>query len=409
MTPILFATYLLMTLGAATEDGYVATPIDSSPGLYYERLHNIRFKRAEWRLILFVDVEKMEQEFPEASRNYSEIYNECKTIRTIEHQCDALLQRDYLNSRILEAEELREELKDLANEISLPDIDNLPRSIVRRGVPFGFVGSTSHYLFGTLTTEDADYFNSEIDKLYKDQNKLTRILKNQTHLISSKLHALHDLTQQHQATLDQNRQKINETITAVNKLSTRTDLLNYTSAVWRYSLNMGKALDHYITSVERFITAIHSARDGKIHGSLLTGSQLRTIIKEIHESVGEYELPVPRSYHRNEEIAKIATTEVGRHEGKIMVTLRLPLVERTTYHLYQMHAWPIPQKNGNDTISVSIIPRTPYFGLSDDHRTYFLPDDKYVREYTTTDGGCYIYSLRSSTATKARRTNIATM
>ena len=289
---------------------------------------------------------------------------------------------------VQEASDLRMELIELSTEIKRPEYEshNLPKAITRRNAPFGFIGSISHALFGTLDSDDAEYINKEIDKIYADQRKITQLVKNKTHIIISDLHKVHKTFNRIAAEVKTNRQKISELEMQMDKQLA----LNYSLAMSQYSASVETSLNHYITATQRFITALSTARNGKLHPSLFSGSSFKTIINEIHNSMVDFELPIPRDHQRIEDLVKISRVNLKYISGKMVVTVQIPLVNRIEYDLYKIHILPIPQHLNNSfddssnrtTISAFILPEFPYLGISNDHSKFFGSDKTFIHSCT---------------------------
>lgn len=204
------------------------------------------------RMILYLDVGKLEQQLPEEISAYEKLLKDCDKLN--KGNCNAVLQKEYLDKEVPKAKELLREIKELTDEVATPVIDNVPHSLVRKGAPFEFIGSASRYLFGTLTAEDGEYFASKIDKIYQNQNQITKILKNQTHLISSAIHDdVHNKLEVHSTKITENKNKINELITTFNKLANIQALHKYNSAMWHYGVSLERSLERYISSAKLFI------------------------------------------------------------------------------------------------------------------------------------------------------------
>ncbi|RYA73418.1 hypothetical protein DD595_25015, partial [Enterobacter cloacae complex sp. 4DZ3-17B2] len=86
---------------------------------------------------------------------------------------------------------MRIRVKAFVKELSSPltrtdDIVNRKKRLT----PFGIIGTLSKTLFGTLNTEGAENFNTQIDKLYQDQKNIICLVKDQAHLVKFKYDAL---------------------------------------------------------------------------------------------------------------------------------------------------------------------------------------------------------------------------
>lgn len=389
MTLIRLILFLALQHTARTQELYRLTRTDLNPGLYFEKINAIRFHRADWRFILVIDIDKIVAEFPYEAENIKQTHDSCTKFPTT-MSCDSLLRVNYLNNMVREVARLQKELTELSMEIKEPEYEqhNLPKAITRRNAPFGFIGSISHALFGTLDGDDAEYINKEIDKIYADQRKITQLVKNQTHIIISDLHRVHKTFDRVAAELKTNRRKISELEMQIDKQLA----LNYSLEMSQYSASVEISLSHYITTTQRFITALNTARNEKLHLSLLSGTNFKTIINEIHNSMVDFELPIPRDHQRIEDLVKISRVNLKYITGKMVVTVQIPLVNRIEYDLYKIHILPIPQHLNNSfgnvdssnrtTISAFILTEFPYLGISTDHSKFFGSDKTLIDSCT---------------------------
>ena len=60
-------------------------------------------------------------------------------------------------------------------------------SMKKRSIPLGIIGSLSKSLFETMNEDDAEYINSQIDRLFSDQENVTKIIGNQIHITASRI------------------------------------------------------------------------------------------------------------------------------------------------------------------------------------------------------------------------------
>ena len=53
---------------------YEISKIDASPGLYFEKLHTMRLMTADWRVTIFLETQKLENQFPMGYERLNETY-----------------------------------------------------------------------------------------------------------------------------------------------------------------------------------------------------------------------------------------------------------------------------------------------------------------------------------------------
>ena len=87
---------------------------------------------------------------------------------------------------------------------------------------------------------------------------------------------------------------------------------------------------------------------------------------------------MPTSHVRAEELSKLGRTDVRIISGRLLITIDIPLLDKSGYQLYEMYAHPVYQQISPNTMgSIYIIPKTPYIALPSDERKFFLISKEY--------------------------------
>ena len=109
---------------------------------------------------------------------------------------------------------------------------------------------------------------------------------------------------------------------------------------------------------------------------------------DTQQTGGSRILPMPLHHLRAEEIAKIATLDATFHEGRILISLAIPLTERSTYELYKLHPVRIPQSLKNQSFGVThVSPSYPYLAVKRVLQVYLKLIEQNLQEYTPTHYG----------------------
>lgn len=249
-------------------------------------------------------------------------------------------------------------------------------NIKKRSVPLGIIGSISKSLFGTMNEEDAKYINAQIDRLFSDQTNITQLVAKQMHIAASNLQQLH---QDHVAEAEKIL-KLHDMVqnlwTKLKDYDKETARIIFNEELMRFEYLAGRKLEQYAKTCETYIRVISAARDGRYDAAVLSVAQLSEISREIQLRAPEFEFPLTLESLRGEALAKITRADLTFHNGRVIIALHIPLLDRTHYHLYRMHIWPVPQEK--DAGSAYISPATPYIVISEDRRTYFQADGNYI-------------------------------
>lgn len=147
--------------------------LSQSAGLIYESVGKMQVSSGVWKIVSYISLENYYKKFEQIENYTRETENICKTDSTLNSTCHHFI--------VL----VQESLNKLAVEKQLvPNL--LGHYRVKRGY-FNFVGDVSKTLFGTLSAEDADHFESSINSLNKKTNAVTDLLHKQTSIVKSTL------------------------------------------------------------------------------------------------------------------------------------------------------------------------------------------------------------------------------
>ena len=365
---------------------YEITPINSNPGIYYEKLPSVRIQRGNWKVIIHLDLHTFLKEHG-PTRTYNEQLTQCITHLGTDH-CNAALNKDLMEAKLKTLDHIHEDIKQAAISMDTQPKED-PSSIqnirARRMAPLGIIGSVSKSLFGLITTDDADAINRNIDQLFKDQKKLVKLSVEKTHLLSANLDELYNMTKLHRETTKRMGENLN------NKLNAVMAEANENHLAWELSTfarQMETKLDHLIHCNREILTIISTLIERKLHPKLLRHDVLQQIAMDIQQTGESRVLPMPLNHLRPEEIAKIATLDATFHDGRVLISLTIPLTERSTYELYRLHPVRIPQALKNQSFGVAhISPSYPYLAVKRDLQEYLKLTEQHLQECIATHYG----------------------
>ena len=359
------------------DNAYRDIPISDKPGIYYERVSPLRLQQVDWRVSVFIEVDKFVRDFPSLTKKIKDIVLTCEDAHP-QAKCSEFLRQEYLSERMKYAATLVNEIRTLATEHELPadsDEETL-NSMVKRSVPLGMIGSLSKSLFGTMNEEDAEYINGEIDRLYADQTKLTRIIGNQIHITTSRLQDLHEEHLNESRRIETLYGSVTGLWEKLNRIDKETATTMFDGELTRFVYRTEQKIERYIEICQKYIDIISAAQAGRYDPTILSATQLSEISREIRLRAPEFEFPLtPESLH-GKNLARIAHVDLVFHQERMLIMIHIPLLDRIKYRLYHMHPWPVPQGREN-TGSAYIAPSTPYIAVSTDRRVYFFVDAAY--------------------------------
>jgi hypothetical protein len=124
-----------------------------SPGLYYEQLGDTTLYNTEWKTVIYVTLGQSDHEIDQLGQYIDHVNQLCHATE-IQNWTDC----NHFNTLSTEAFRRIKASENLLRELVGIDKKHLRR---RRGA-LNFVGEIRKILFGTLDSDDADYYNEQI-------------------------------------------------------------------------------------------------------------------------------------------------------------------------------------------------------------------------------------------------------
>ncbi|XP_053989935.1 uncharacterized protein LOC128882368 [Hylaeus volcanicus] len=93
-----------------------------------------------------------------------------------------------------------------------------------------------------------------------------------------------------------------------------------------------------------------------------------------------YEFPLSLTELHSEEFYKIITINTVYSNGRIVISVEIPLLDKTPFNLYHLHPCPsfLPISHNVSTAMV-VVPQTPFLAINRIHQEYFLPTENFMQ------------------------------
>ncbi|XP_053995180.1 uncharacterized protein LOC128885253 [Hylaeus anthracinus] len=257
----------------------------------------------------------------------------------------------------------------------------------QRSAPLGFIGTISNVLFGTLTEDDAKYYNQEIDKIYKDQKHLSELLGKQTHIVRSEFQDIHqDLIKLRNSSLimDNKIKQLTAGLLKLDEVETEMELQR-ASTSWTYQIS--RQMDEYLQALLILTDATMFAKLGMLHPAILSPDELELTCTRINQST-PYEFLLSLTELRSERFYRIIIISTIYSNGRMLISIEIPLLDKAPFNLYWLHPLPsfLPISH-NISSAMLIVPQTPYLAIDDTHKEYLLPTESFIQ-------GCKIHPTK---------------
>nr|XP_049697648.1 uncharacterized protein LOC126054848 [Helicoverpa armigera] len=171
-----FVFLCLSTLSSPITCEYVSS-IVSSPGVYFDKLLDIKFTNSDWNVIAYVDIGHVQPNLDKVEFLFEKLNVFCNSLASSKIQSDCINSLSALKTRhILNVSKF--------SSVSYLLVDEKPHMRFKRGL-MDFGGSLLKTIFGTLDSEDAVRFSKAIDEVQTDEKRLAHLMKDNIHVIKS--------------------------------------------------------------------------------------------------------------------------------------------------------------------------------------------------------------------------------
>lgn len=372
--------FLAGCLGVSNSQYIYNTEFNNTLGLYYERLTPLQAVAGIWRATIFLDIEQPKDFLTILNNQLVKLNDRCMAMMNF--SCDKSFGFSRITKRIQVArrtkDTLTETISTLRNYSKFRTYKQIPATVTRkkRNMPwFGFIGKIAKPVAGILNYEDGERYEQAIDNLQQEQYNISRLMGEQTHLIRSELHKIHELSIQREIEVNimhQTLKQYKESITKINK-----DLIfaKFETLALATSLKVENSVEEYQAGLEEILSAIQAAQEGTLHLSLISREQIISMAREIQEATPGLEFPVHVSQINVIDFMHLSKVSMRVQGKRIFIVVDIPILERDVYDLYKLHQVPIPQTEQPKGDRAYILPKTKYLALEADNKRYIYLDD----------------------------------
>lgn len=188
----------------------------------------------------------------------------------------------------------------------------------KRGL-VNIVGTLNKFLWGTLDANDADYYNTEIDKLYDSTNQISKIVHNQTIIV---------------------QQTIKDVLKYVREFENATEEF---ASVTYYNLALQSieiSLMHYERVLHDLTIAVSNAQRGIITPILMSPDHLQKALKHLQNEFHTHNIYLDNTLENYYAFLQLAEITLYINGTRIVSILKLPIVEEMSYTLYSFLSLP---------------------------------------------------------------------
>ncbi|XP_076230268.1 uncharacterized protein LOC143176329 [Nomia melanderi] len=366
----MISTILLLLLplipNTISEAPYINTPLTDTSGIFYRKLGEAKISNTELHLITYVNMTYLSQAKALLDFHFSKSQEICK-----------LLLKEVVVSK--QQKSLCEQtLQSVQNELqNIDDKKKILNGLIGRDVKQrkrrGLINGASYilnWLIGTPDADDAKYYSDSIKALLNDNRQTQTLLKSQIQIVSSTIKNLNNSIQSlklTEDTLNNNMQLINkymsETDNYILNLSLEATIMEQVATLLSLCVQVS---DHFDKNIESINLGNHNI----ISPFLITPKDL---CEELINYKGEFELIITPTYKNLPKIYKLMKLHSITINELVVFVIKLPLVKRTNFDLYNLI--PLPIQHHNTSVFSFITPQNPYLLLSQQKSNFAVLSD----------------------------------
>lgn len=336
------ATLVLTAVTQISSQDFRVQKIVGEPGLYYEDKGVVRLYNMQWKLITYVPFVDIKQKF-----NVAQLFADL-TLRLCDRElrpvsgnaeCD-MLHREFKH-RSSEIEKARDLILQLVTHGEENDRE-------KRGI-LNFVGEIAKVLFGTLDNDDARFYKGKIDEIEQSGKEILELQHSQVMLVRSTLKAVNG-TLTH---LQENEFKFAEGLKDLagkvqifaSDSSNRLHYVEVMSSLNSHLIQVYRIFAEVKANYELIISAIVRAKEGVLEPHIITPKQVAECLRKSHINLEQHSLPISiSSPNLGSVLLKIADVDIVIFKDVLSYIVKIPLMERESYQLYELWSLPVPDK-----------------------------------------------------------------
>ncbi|XP_057336387.1 uncharacterized protein LOC130674957 [Microplitis mediator] len=250
-----------------------------------------------------------------------------------------------------------------------------PHDRKQRAPWFGFVGTISRELFGTMNYDDKEHITKEINKSYQDNREMVHLVQNATHIVKSEINTI----LQSEAQIQSNLNKLsNATHAFINATLSSLEKVVYVTKVLMLGDERLEVSSSHLRALREAETIIEEAKAGRLSPQAISPRQLYKATRDIMEKHPNLNPPQPIDRMDISTLSSVSTVKVARAKGYLLIIVTLPLFHKTPLLSYGLRPLPKPDNLNGKVQTLAILPSEKFLITDPDLQQYYLADADYI-------------------------------
>jgi len=323
-------------------------PFNSNPGIYFENISPLNIAISQWNLLTFYNSSSYEQNYA-----FIDIYfNKCKQICNLFQNKSEEINEICVNFKSINSQLLNKinEERDTLQQYLKIDRKNIGTQSIRqkRSSYFGGIGMLQRTLFGVLTEEEGEEYQSKIKVLEEKQVKNLLIQKEQIKIFESTLDSVTKIASDFTTIKNNLNNYIIKIKNGMLEQKEELKIMKIKENILLYNTMYSELVNQYSKETSALLNTITSAHRGQLNPQILKPNELLEQLRDIKANLPtNLNLPIEINFQNYFDLMKIIELNILYTNHLIIYSINIPLIENLDFQLYHIISLPVYINNNN--------------------------------------------------------------
>lgn len=331
---IMLVAIVVNTAASSTRQDFIHRRLNNT-GIYFEKLENLMFYTSHFEIITSIDVPDTTTLLNSISLCKDKIQNLCNEVIKADNAniCKSFIHE--LNWQIEEATKQNKKIAELYGRTK--------RSLIDAG------GKLAKFLFGTMDSEDEQKIYSNLESLNNNQEKLIQLQQRDISVIKSNYNSLVKPVKELQNETYRIELKLNEVIEKIKGQNTIDKFYTLNRHISEMSSLLLIKCSHITRQQTDATEIILALKNHILHPQIIPYATLTDIIKKRNHAD-----TIDSDIFTIKQIKNIAKIDHITTDGKIIIRISIPYIQKEKYQLFKVFLTPFTYKNKTIAYSTDV-------------------------------------------------------
>lgn len=363
--PLNFLYRLMVIITCRANQLYNVTEYEHQPGILFEPIGEVKITNSNWKLITFVNIKSLNENFYRVSQLNQIIENDCHKIGPKSNDQMLCAKIGTLNKIYIP--KIKQKLETIKHLIGHKE--NIYSKRMKRGW-FDVIGKGLKVIFGTLDIDDAQFYNDKINDFQSNEESLAHTIKDQSTIVKSAISNFNQtisMLSHNEEVLVSNLEGI---ATSIQQKEFYIKQLNEELTLGNYFLLIESLIHKLVLEVNTLTEGILLAQRGLLHPDILTPKEILDALIKIQPHLkNKLSFPIDLTIDNIYLLMKVIEVECFYLTNNLIFNIIIPLVDFTTFQVNNIIPFPAEYQT-DQNLYIYIQPHIDYIALDENKRNF---------------------------------------